>query len=171
MRRCCSAVCRICRSSIPHSVKGVRDAFAARERNRGCLSDRVIHISVPSGAVGHQSAIADSVVTGMSKIAADSPGLARAFQQRQRCLLCRLPSVAIELSDRRPAPTKATPPILVSTVFGHCETPLRKSYRDHDITFAKTSDTGCWRKRRPGCWFLSFSEQKVVKQSSVQVQT
>jgi hypothetical protein len=111
------------------------------------------------------------VVTGMSKIAADSPGLARAFQQRQRCLLCRLPSVALELSDRRPAPTKATPPILVSTVFGHCETPLRKGYRDHVVTFAKTSDTGCWLKRRPGCWFPSFSEQKVVKQSSVQVQT
>ena len=117
---------------------------------------------------GRQSA--RCVITGMSKIAGDSPGLARAFQQRQRCLLCRLPSVAIELSDRRPAPTKATPPILVSTVFGHCETPLLKINRDHTVTFGNTSDTGCWLKRRPGCWFQSFSEKKVVKQSSVQVQ-
>ena len=111
------------------------------------------------------------VVTGMSKIAVSSRGLARAFQQRQRCLLCRLPSVALEVSDRRPAPTKATPLALVSTVFGHCETQLRKCCRDHDATFAKTSGTGSWRKRRPRCWFPSFSEKKVVKQSSVQVQT
>jgi hypothetical protein len=54
---------------------------------------------------------------------------------------------------RSSLPTKATPLSLVSTVFGHCETTLRKSYRDHAVTFAKTSGTGCWLKRRPRCWF------------------
>jgi hypothetical protein len=93
------------------------------------------------GAIRDQTVFVDDsspcIITGMSKIAADSRGLTRAFQQRQRCLLWSRPSVAMGLSDRRPAPTKATLPSLVSTVFGHCETALWKNCRDHGVTLLK----------------------------------
>ena len=137
---------------------GDRLARSIVNRGRGIIQrinagDQAIHGIIHrrvnrSRGIDRPNLAAQLVVTGMSRIAADTPGLTRAFQQRQRCLLCRLPSVAMELSDRRPTPMKATPPILVSALSGRCETLLGKINRDHTVTFGNTSDTGCWLKRR-----------------------